>query len=37
VFKCVNEAIKAAKDNSKPNDLIFVGGSTFIVAEIENL
>jgi dihydrofolate synthase / folylpolyglutamate synthase len=33
----VNEAIAAAKKLSTPDDLIFIGGSTFIVAEIDNL
>lgn len=37
VFKNVNDAIKAAKENSSPDDFIFVGGSTFVVAEVENL
>ena len=37
VFKHVNDAIKAAKENSSPDDFIFVGGSTFVVAEVENL
>ncbi len=37
VFNNVNEAIQSAKENSLPNDFIFVGGSTFVVAEIENL
>jgi dihydrofolate synthase / folylpolyglutamate synthase len=36
-FASVNLALSAAKENAKPEDLIFVGGSTFIVAEIENL
>lgn len=36
-FKNVNEAIQAAKGNSSPDDFIFVGGSTFVVAEVENL
>ncbi|WP_430812100.1 MULTISPECIES: bifunctional folylpolyglutamate synthase/dihydrofolate synthase [unclassified Carboxylicivirga] len=29
----VNKAIEAAKKNATPNDLIFIGGSTFIVAD----
>ncbi|NVO12259.1 MAG: bifunctional folylpolyglutamate synthase/dihydrofolate synthase [Bacteroidales bacterium] len=29
----VSEAIDAAKKNASPNDLIFIGGSTFVVAE----
>lgn len=33
----VNEAINAARKNSSPDDLILVAGSTFVVAEIENL
>jgi len=37
VFKNVNDAIKAAKENSLPDDFIFIGGSTFVVAEVENL
>lgn len=35
--KDVNSAIHKAKSESDSGDLIFVGGSTFIVAEIENL
>jgi dihydrofolate synthase/folylpolyglutamate synthase len=37
VFQNVNEAIRAAKLNSEPDDFVFVGGSTFVVAEVENL
>ena len=33
-FTSVNEALKKAKLNAKKDDLIFVGGSTFVVAEI---
>jgi dihydrofolate synthase/folylpolyglutamate synthase len=33
----VNEAIRAAKENSTADDFIFVGGSTFVVAEVEDL
>ena len=33
----VNEAITKAKSLAGHNDFIFVGGSTFVVAEIENL
>ena len=33
----VNEAINFTKAKSNPNDLIFVGGSTFVVAEIDDL
>ncbi len=32
--ECVQEALKKAKKNSGPNDLIFIGGSTFVVAEV---
>lgn len=33
----VNDAIRAAERNAAPDDMIFIGGSTFVVAEIENL
>jgi dihydrofolate synthase/folylpolyglutamate synthase len=33
VFSTVHEAIKAAKDRADKNDLIFIGGSTFVVAD----
>jgi dihydrofolate synthase/folylpolyglutamate synthase len=33
VFSSVKEAFEAAKNNSLSNDMIFIGGSTFIVAE----
>lgn len=33
-FKTVAEALEAAKNAASANDLIFVGGSTFVVAEI---
>lgn len=33
----VNNAINQARMNADPEDLIFIGGSTFVVAEIENL
>lgn len=33
----VPEAIKKAKAEASPEDLIFIGGSTFVVAEIEDL
>ncbi|WP_420578391.1 bifunctional folylpolyglutamate synthase/dihydrofolate synthase [Ekhidna sp.] len=36
-FKNVNEAIHAAKEKAQPNDLILITGSTFVVAEIEDL
>ncbi len=32
-FKNVGEALKCAKKNASDNDLIFIGGSTFVVAE----
>jgi dihydrofolate synthase / folylpolyglutamate synthase len=37
VIADVNEAIQAAKRAAKQDDLIFIGGSTFVVAEIEAL
>lgn len=37
VIKSVNEAIQKAKTLASPDDFIFIGGSTFVVAEIENL
>lgn len=37
VFGGVAEAIKAARTSADPNDLIFIGGSTFVVAEIDEL
>ncbi|SMD44510.1 dihydrofolate synthase / folylpolyglutamate synthase [Aquiflexum balticum DSM 16537] len=37
VIKEVNEAIGWAKKNASVNDLIFIGGSTFVVAEINDL
>ncbi len=33
----VNQAIRQAKAHSQPKDLIFIGGSTFVVAEVEGL
>lgn len=33
-FSTVKEALEAAKKNAMPNDLIFIGGSTFVVAEV---
>jgi len=33
-FTSVNKAYKNAKKNASTNDLIFIGGSTFVVAEI---
>lgn len=36
-YKSVAEAIGAAKKEAQPDDLIFIGGSTFVVAEIDEL
>ena len=37
VVRDVNEAITKARSLSSSNDLILVGGSTFVVAEVNNL
>lgn len=37
VVEDVNDAIAEAKQNAAPEDMIFIGGSTFVVGEIENL
>jgi len=37
VIQDVNEALLKAKQNAAEHDMIFVGGSTFVVSEIENL
>ena len=37
VVEDVNEAIKKAKENASNKDFIFIGGSNFVVAEIDNL
>jgi dihydrofolate synthase / folylpolyglutamate synthase len=37
VVEDVNQAITEARKNSEPTDLILVAGSSFVVAEIENL
>jgi dihydrofolate synthase/folylpolyglutamate synthase len=37
VIRNVNEAFSQARKNATAGDFIFVGGSTFVVAEIENL
>ena len=37
VIADVNEAIHQAKQKAREEDMIFIGGSTFVVAEIENL
>ena len=34
VFQSVKNAVKTAKIDAKNNDLIFIGGSTFVVAEV---
>ncbi|AWV96868.1 bifunctional folylpolyglutamate synthase/dihydrofolate synthase [Arcticibacterium luteifluviistationis] len=36
-FADVNEAIRIATEKAKPGDFIYIGGSTYLVAEIENL
>ncbi|WP_191907104.1 bifunctional folylpolyglutamate synthase/dihydrofolate synthase [Adhaeribacter soli] len=36
-FSTVMEAVNAAKAAAKENELIFIGGSTFVVAEVEDL
>jgi dihydrofolate synthase / folylpolyglutamate synthase len=33
----VNEAVREARNSASDNDMIFIGGSTFVVAELENL
>ncbi len=33
-YRSVQEALDAAKQNAHPEDLIFIGGSTFVVAEV---
>lgn len=37
VIPDVNEAIQRAKENASQDDFIFIGGSTFVVAEIDGL
>lgn len=37
VIKNVNKAISAARNEAREQDLIFIGGSSFVVAEIDNL
>jgi len=34
VYRTVSEALNAAKSKAEPDDFIFVGGSTFVVAEV---
>lgn len=33
-YPTVTEALTAAKQNAEPDDMIFIGGSTFVVAEV---
>ena len=33
-YSSVNKALKAAQDIAKPEDVIYIGGSTFVVAEV---
>ena len=33
----VSDALEFARKNASPDDLIFIGGSTFVVAEIKDL
>lgn len=37
IFKSVNEAIEKARAEAGPEDIIFIGGSTYLVAEINDL
>jgi len=37
VIEDINQAIDHARKNCSPDDMIFIGGSTFVVAEIDNL
>jgi dihydrofolate synthase / folylpolyglutamate synthase len=37
VVRDVNEAVAEAKRRASKNDMIFIGGSTFVVAELDNL
>jgi dihydrofolate synthase/folylpolyglutamate synthase len=34
VYPSVKSALKAAEENAQDQDMIFIGGSTFVVAEI---
>ncbi|WP_162426276.1 bifunctional folylpolyglutamate synthase/dihydrofolate synthase [Pontibacter pudoricolor] len=36
-YNTVTEAVQVAKENAAPDEVIFIGGSTFVVAEIEEL
>jgi dihydrofolate synthase/folylpolyglutamate synthase len=37
IIEDVNQAIAEAKKHASVDDMIFIGGSTFVVADIENL
>lgn len=37
VIKDVNEALALARENASADDMIFIGGSTFVIAELENI
>lgn len=37
VIKDVNEALALARGNASADDMIFIGGSTFVIAELENI
>ena len=37
IYRNVNEALKRAKNDSVESDSIYVGGSTFVVADLDNL
>jgi dihydrofolate synthase / folylpolyglutamate synthase len=37
VVHSVHNAIELAKSEAQPDDMIFIGGSTFVVAEVERL
>ena len=34
---CMSKTIAKAKENASDNDLILIGGSTFVVAELDDL
>jgi dihydrofolate synthase/folylpolyglutamate synthase len=36
-YLSVNEAYNSARSKASPNDFIFIGGSTFVVAELSDL
>ncbi len=36
-FRDVNEALKSAVSNARPDDSIYVGGSTFVIADLDEL